>query len=261
MSTYDPSGTEPEEGGKPSFGKQPPPTGGTPAGAPSEPSEPPSEPPSDPSDPYGRPPQPPPGDPYGTPSGPPTPPPAGSPYDRPGSYGGTYGGGPYDQSPPGQGPGYGPGGAGVPGGGPVPGMPPIGTWSNRILAFVLDYLLVQVIAILLVLPFASLGDSSGSTGAFWLACLLYFFYEGIMLSRDGQTLGRRATKVRVAMLVDGNSPTTSAAWIRAAVFIVPAIVCCAMLWWVIDGLFGVFDKPYRQCLHDKAAKTVVVSTA
>ena len=252
MSTYDPSGTEPEEGGKPSFGKQPPPTGGTPGA---------------PSDPHGTPAQPPPSDPYGTPTDSPTPPPGGNPYDRPGSYGGSYGGAPYDQSPPGRppgqgfGPAYGQGGQGMPGTGPVPGMPPIGSWPNRILARLIDYVLVQVIAVILVLPFASLGDRSGSTGAFWLACVLYFFYEGIMLSRDGQTLGKKAMKVRVAMLIDGNKPTGSAAWTRAAVFIVPAIVCCAALWWIIDGLFGVFDKPYRQCLHDKAAKTVVVSTA
>ncbi|WP_371481296.1 RDD family protein [Kitasatospora sp. NBC_00315] len=242
MSTHDPSsGTEPEEGGKPSFDKQPPPTGGTPAGAPS--------------DPYGTPARPPSGDPYGTE---PPPPPAGSPYDRPGSYGGTYAGAPNDQPPPGQGAGQGytPGHAD----GPVPGMPPLGSWPNRILAQVIDYLLAQIVAVLLVLPFAGLGGRSGETGAFWLACLLLFVYQGIMLSRDGRTLGKRAMKVRVAMLVDGNSPTGAAAWTRAAVFVVPAVVCCAMLWWVIDGLFGVFDKPYRQCLHDKAAKTVVVST-
>ncbi|MFE6865389.1 RDD family protein [Kitasatospora sp. NPDC057692] len=241
MSTYDPSGPEPEGGGKPSFGKQPPqPGGGTPEGAPS--------------DPYGTPP----------PAGPP-------PADGPGAYGGTYGGAPagppygqnpyggspYDQPPP----GYGPAGYGAPGGGPVPGMPPLGSWPNRILARLIDYLLVQAVALLLVLPFASLSDRSGSAGSFWLACGLYLVYEGVMLGRDGQTLGKKAMKIRVAMLVDGNSPTQSAAWTRAAVFILPAVLCCAVLWWLIDGLFGVFDKPYRQCIHDKAAKTVVVSTA
>ncbi len=242
MSTYDPSGPEPEGGDKPSFDKQQPPqqSGGTPEGAPS--------------------------DPYGTP------PPAGGPgAGGPGAYGGTYGGAPggppygqgphgpspYDQPPP----GYGPAGYGVPGGGPVPGMPPLGSWPNRILARLIDYLLVQAVAILLVLPFASLADRSGSAGAFWLACALYLVYEGVMLGRDGQTLGKKAMKVRVAMLIDGSTPTQSAAWTRAAVFILPAVLCCAALWWLIDGLFGVFDKPYRQCIHDKSARTVVVSTA
>ncbi|GAA1383689.1 RDD family protein [Kitasatospora putterlickiae] len=241
MSTYDPSGPEPEGGGKPSFGKQPPQSGG---GAPE-----------------GTPP-----DPYGTPPSA-TPPPDGGPGAYGGTYGGApggpphgqnpYGGSPYDQPPP----GYGPAGHGAPGGGPVPGMPPLGGWPNRILARLIDYLLVQVVALLVVLPFASLSERSGTAGAFWVACLLYLVYEGVMLGRDGQTFGKKAMKIRVAMLVDGNSPTQSAAWTRAAVFILPAVICCAGLWWLIDGLFGVFDKPYRQCVHDKAAKTVVVSTA
>ncbi|MFE7563970.1 RDD family protein [Kitasatospora sp. NPDC057500] len=241
MSTYDPSGPEPEGGGKPSFGKQPPQSGGgTPEGTPS--------------------------DPYGTPSSA-NPPPDGGPGAYGGTYGGSpagpphgqnpYGGSPYDQPPP----GYGPAGHGTPGAGPVPGMPPLGSWPNRILARLIDYLLVQIVALLVVLPFASLSDRSGSATAFWLACLLYLVYEGVMLGRDGQTLGKKAMKIRVAMLVDGNSPTQSAAWTRAAVFVLPALICCAALWWLIDGLFGVFDRPYRQCIHDKAAKTVVVSTA
>ncbi|MFF2042199.1 RDD family protein [Kitasatospora sp. NPDC058170] len=235
MSTYDPSGPEPEGGGKPPFDKQPPQSGGgVPEGTPS--------------DPYGK------------------PPPAGGPQDSPGAYGGTYGGAPggspyggspYDQPPP----GYGPTGHGTPGAGPVPGMPPIGSWPNRILARLIDYLLVQVVAILLILPFASLSDRAGSAGSFWLACALYLVYDALMLSHDGQTLGKKAMKVRVAMLIDGNKPTQSAAWTRAAVFVVPAVLCCAALWWLIDGMFGVFDKPYRQCIHDKAAKTVVVTTA
>ncbi|MFD9594959.1 RDD family protein [Kitasatospora sp. NPDC059973] len=250
MSTQNPSGSEPEGGGQPSFDKQPPsPGGGTPEGAPSDPSG--NPPPSS---------TPPPGSPYG---------------DRPGAYGGDYGGtpggSPYGQPPYGQDPyggppsdqpppGYGPAGHGTPGAGPVPGMPPLGTWPNRILAQVIDYVLVQIVAIILVLPFATLSDRSGEAGAFWLACGLYLIYDGVMLSRDGQTLGKKAMKIRVAMLIDGSTPPPAAAWTRAAVFILPAVICCAALWWLIDGLFGVFDKPYRQCLHDKAAKTVVVST-
>ncbi|MFI8458453.1 RDD family protein [Kitasatospora sp. NPDC085464] len=248
MSTHDPSGPQPEGGGKPSFDKQSPqPGGGAPEGEPSGPT-PPEEPPQ--------------GPPGGEPGG-------------PGAYQGTYGGSaqsgpargrtpydhnPYDQPPPGYGTGYGPGAYGTPGGGPVPGMPPLGTWPKRILARLIDYLLVQAVALIVVGPFVDLGARSGSAEAFWLACLIYLVYDALMLSRDGQTLGKKATKVRVAMLIDGNIPTQSAAWTRSAVFILPALLCCAALWWVIDLLFGVFDKPYRQCIHDKAAKTVVVTT-
>ncbi|MFJ7247914.1 RDD family protein [Kitasatospora sp. NPDC098652] len=233
MSTHDPSGPQPEGGGQPSFDKQPPTPGG------------------------------------GTPDGePPRPAPSGAPGEGPGAYQGSYGGPtpgqnpyggqPYDQPPSGHGPDSAP--YGTPSGGPVPGMPPIGTWPKRIIARLIDYVLMQAIGVLVIGPFVDLSTREGTTEAFWLGCAVYLVYEALMLSRDGQTLGKKAVKIRVAMLIDGNSPTQSAAWTRAAVFILPAVLCCAALWWVIDGLFGVVDKPYRQCLHDKAAKTVVVTT-
>ncbi|MFF7993787.1 RDD family protein [Kitasatospora xanthocidica] len=252
MSTHDPSGPQPEGGGKPSFDKQSPqPGGGTPEGEPSGPT--PSHGPSE-------------GSPEGPSDGA-----AGGPGAYQGTYGGTtnggpthgqnpYGQNPYDPTPPGHGTGYGPGAYGTPGAGPVPGMPPIGTWPKRILARLIDYLLMQIIGVVVVGPFADLSERNGSAEAFWLACALYLIYEALMLSRDGQTLGKKAMKIRVAMLIDGSTPTQSAAWTRAAVFILPAVLCCAALWWVVDGVFGVFDKPYRQCVHDKAAKTVVVTT-
>ncbi|MFD7451882.1 RDD family protein [Kitasatospora sp. NPDC059827] len=238
MSTHDPSGSQPEGGGPPSFDKQPPiPGGGTPDGEPPHPA------------------------------------PSGAPGEGPGAYQGSYGGPtpgqspygqtpyggqPYDQPPPGHGPDSAP--YGTASGGPVPGMPPIGTWPKRIVARLIDYVLMQAIGVLVIGPFVDLSTREGTTEAFWLGCAVYLVYEALMLSRDGQTLGKKAMKIRVAMLIDGNSPTQSAAWTRAAVYILPAVLCCAAVWWVIDGLFGVFDKPYRQCLHDKAAKTVVVTT-
>ncbi|MER5867717.1 RDD family protein [Kitasatospora sp. NPDC002040] len=232
MSTHDPSSDPTSEGGdKPSFDKRPP-QPGAPQGVPS--------------DPYGAPPPPPPAaDPYGTP-------PPGGPYGAPGGYDGS----PYGAPPP-------PPAYGAPyqaGAGPVPGMPPLGGWGARILARLIDFLLIQAVAVVVVLPFANLGDQGGWVGAAWLGYGLYFIYEGIMLSRDGQTFGKKLMKVRVAMLVDGSAPTGSAAWTRAATFVLPAVICCGGLWWPVNGLFGVFDKPYRQCIHDKAAKTVVVST-
>ncbi|MFD9129909.1 RDD family protein [Kitasatospora sp. NPDC059571] len=251
MSTQDPSGPagqEPEGGGKPSFDKQPP-DGGTPPGQPS--------------DPYGAPPPSPPpagGSPYDTPGGG-----QGGAEDAPGSYGGAYGAPPPQYGTPQYGaPSYGApqhdAPPVTPGEGPVPGMPALGTWPSRIVAQLVDLVLVEIVAVLLVLPFASLSDQNGWVGATWLGYLLLLVYDGLMLSRDGQTLGKKLMKIRVAMLVDGSVPGSAVAWTRSATFVLPALICCGGLWWPIDGLFGVFDKPYRQCIHDKAAKTVVVST-
>jgi hypothetical protein len=42
---------------------------------------------------------------------------------------------------------------------------------------------------------------------------------------------------------------------------VPALVCCYCIWWLVIVITVFTDKPYRQGLHDKAGKTVVVSAA
>ena len=192
--------------------------------------------------------------------GEPSSPPPGSPYDTPPpAYGAPYG------APP---PSYGPPPSSgtprqAPSGGPVPGMPPLGGWGARILARVLDLLLVSFVISLIVLPITGFDNTNNalSLSLSLGGAALYLLYEGLMLGRDGQTLGKKAMRVRVAMLADGSRPNQSAAWTRAVVYIVPAAFCCGVLWWAVDGVFGVFDKPYAQCIHDKAAKTVVVSTA
>ena len=45
----------------------------------------------------------------------------------------------------------------------------------------------------------------------------------------------------------------------ALVFLAALAVVEALLPW-LDGLWQLWDKPLRQCLHDKAADTVVVKT-
>ncbi|MCC9308550.1 RDD family protein [Kitasatospora sp. RB6PN24] len=184
----------------------------------------------------------------------------GSPYNGqpsgPGDYRGSYGG-PPPGSPYGS---YGGAPGGLPRGGPprIPGMPPLGSWPHRIIARLIDYVIIQVVALAVTLPISGF-HRNGWTEGVWVYYALYLVYEGVMISRYGQTVGKKVMNVRVAMLIDGSRPSAQAAWIRGAVYTVPAVLCCG-LWWVVDGMFGVFDKPYRQCIHDKAAKTVVVST-
>jgi hypothetical protein len=38
------------------------------------------------------------------------------------------------------------------------------------------------------------------------------------------------------------------------------VPCCGFIFWLINVLWCTWDDPYHQCIHDKAAKTVVVST-
>jgi hypothetical protein len=62
------------------------------------------------------------------------------------------------------------------------------------------------------------------------------------------------------MLADGSIPRGNPGWFRAAVYALPQLVpCVGVLFWLFNVLYCTWDQPYRQCLHDKAARTVVVS--
>ncbi|MFI1397776.1 RDD family protein [Streptomyces sp. NPDC020681] len=224
---------------------------------PQEPTPPPA---GGPQGPPGEPPQ---GPPPGSGGPPPGPPPPGSPY---GGAGGTPP--PYDDRDP-YGGSYG-------GADPLAGMPPLASFGNRFLARVIDALIVFIPLFLISLAFGGwdvTGDGDSwdeitkevNTGRQWLWSLLsligYVGYDTIMVKRNGQTLGKRWMKLRVAMLNDGSTPDTSSSLMRAAVLWVPALVCCFCIWWLVIIITIVSDKPYKQGLHDKAGKTVVVSTA
>ncbi|MFY1678525.1 RDD family protein [Streptomyces sp. WMMC905] len=179
---------------------------------------------------------------------------SGSPYDAPPSYaGGPYGG------PP-------PGGAG-PGDDPLAGMAPPADSGRRTLARIVDMVLVGIVVWLLSWAFHVTDyrlDSQGvaaarSFGQGLIAAVLYIAYDTILTARRGQTLGKRWLGLRVADLADGATPSTRTSLIRAAVLWIPFAFCCACLWTAFCGGWSFFDKPYKQGLHDKAAKTVVVS--
>ncbi|MEU0082520.1 RDD family protein [Streptomyces sp. NPDC006274] len=203
-------------------------------------------------------------------SGEPTPPPAGgsSPYDTPaGSPYGGAGGTPY--------------GAGAPGGpygaDPLAGMPPLAPFGKRVLARLIDMIIVFVPLILISLIFGGIEGNYGgddwddvtdrvNSGEQWLWSLIslvaYIGYDTLMTAKNnGQTVGKKIMKLRTAMINDGRVPDVGSSLLRAAVLWVPALVCCYCVWWLVIVITVFTDKPYRQGLHDKAGKTVVVSAA
>ncbi|MFF7181742.1 RDD family protein [Streptomyces sp. NPDC008121] len=236
-----------------------PPSAGSPYGSPPPDGPPPSGPPSGGTPPGGTPPGGPP------PEGPPPggPPPGGPP---PGS--------PYGSTPPPPPPYGGPGG-GYGGADPLAGMPPLAESGRRILARLIDWLIIAVPLALIGIPFdvyqratdndADFGDTvnsfnGGSQLVFQLITIVaYVAYDTVMTAKKGQTLGKKWLKLRVAMLNDGSTPPMNASLIRAVVLWLPALICCACLWPLLILILILVDKPYKQGLHDKAAKTVVVS--
>ncbi|GGS45231.1 MULTISPECIES: RDD family protein [Streptomyces] len=212
----------------------------------------PGQPPED-DDPFLKKPQEPPppsdGQPYG--SAPPPPPPPPPPND-------PYGSG---------------GGFGVPD--PLAGMPPLAEPGKRILARLIDFLIISIPLYLISLPWGGAVDVNGDgddgfgdavAGGYsghqllWsiIGLVVYVAYDTYFTHKDGRTLGKRLLKLRVAMLNDGRVPDTGAALMRAVVLWAPALLCCPCLWWLINIVLMFTDKPYRQGLQDKAAKTVVV---
>jgi uncharacterized RDD family membrane protein YckC len=148
---------------------------------------------------------------------------------------------------------------------PLAGMPPLAHRGLRLLARIIDALLVGI-PLGVILGFAFGGyDYNSSSKSFWqelIYALVYFAYDGYMLTTRGQTFGKKWMKIRVALLADGATPAGRPGWTRAAVYALPPIVpCCGSVFWLVNVLWCLWDKPYHQCLHDKAAKTVVVSAA
>lgn len=194
---------------------------------------------------------------------------AGSPYDAPygggqpppppyGEGGGPYGGGPHGGGPHGGGPYQ---------GDPLAGMPPLADSGKRTLARIIDMILVGIVVWLVTWGFdvneytvdsdrISVGKSLGQST---VAAVLYVAYDTILISRSGQTLGKKWLGMRVANLDNGSTPSVQTSLVRALVLWLPFAYCCACVWTIIAGGWSYFDKPYKQGLHDKAAKTVVVT--
>jgi uncharacterized RDD family membrane protein YckC len=155
----------------------------------------------------------------------------------------------------------------VPGGTPaadmLTGMPPLANRGRRLLARIVDTLVVGF-PVYAIMGAAFDNYDYSNTGASYAESVIYAFvylaYQVTLLTRSGQSLGKMLLKVRVGMLADGSHPTPQAALKRESVYALsPIVPCCGSIFWVVEVLWCTWDRPYRQCLHDKTGQTVVVS--
>ncbi|MEW2044424.1 RDD family protein [Streptomyces sp. NPDC005476] len=98
----------------------------------------------------------------------------------------------------------------------------------------------------------------GTTSAYLgivLAVLLGFgvVYEALPTARWGRTLGKKLFGLEVRDIGGGEPPSFGAALRRWFVYSVPGLLGIG----VVGVVWGLFDKPWRQCWHDKAAHTFV----
>ncbi|MGW2044185.1 RDD family protein [Streptomyces sp. NPDC001858] len=88
-----------------------------------------------------------------------------------------------------------------------------------------------------------------------LAVLLVFgvVYEALPTAKWGRTLGKKLLGLEVRDIEGGSPPSFGAALRRWLVYSVPGLLVVG----VVGVVWGLFDKPWRQCWHDKAAHTFV----
>ncbi len=166
---------------------------------------------------------------------------------------------------------------------------PLAEFSDRLLAFLIDAAVFFVVSLILIVP-AFIGiyvvlsgtigkiqyDADGNAinepsvaavvlpllaiygGVLILAVLFSYLYEvEHALRRQGTTWGKRVMKIKIVPLADSTAPVTRAMLFkRWLVWYVLSAFVPFFRW--IDGLWQLWDQPYKQCLHDKWAATVVV---
>jgi uncharacterized RDD family membrane protein YckC len=180
--------------------------------------------------------------------------------------------------------GYGAPQYGAPGYGAQPTAPngaPLADVGSRFLARLLDGLILGVVSSVLLIPVMIIyvviiansfsvsedgqtADVSGGGLAaglgVWLIALvlilgIQYVYEVEMTKRTGQTIGKKALKIAATPLEPGrpmDRGTMFKRWLaNLGCSAVPVLGLLNVLWCL-------WDKPFRQCLHDKAARTAVI---
>jgi uncharacterized RDD family membrane protein YckC len=86
----------------------------------------------------------------------------------------------------------------------------------------------------------------------------YGYEVEVPLRWHGQTPGKRLLKIAIAPLQPGASLRRGQLAYRFSVLMVFNLLANCYIG-LIDPLWCLWDKPYKQCLHDKPPKTVVVN--
>ncbi|MDP9798193.1 putative RDD family membrane protein YckC [Catenuloplanes nepalensis] len=165
---------------------------------------------------------------------------------------------------------------------PPPVLAPFG---ERLAAYLIDALILGAAAMIYTIPLTiyvtmqafALTGPNGTTNeeavpaylaslfismgvAFVLGLAISYLYHVEFVLRSGQTLGKRFMKLYIVRL--GQSPghgiSRGDAVKRWGATIGLGFVPGGSY---LDGLWQLWDKPYQQCLHDKAASTTVVKVS
>ncbi len=148
------------------------------------------------------------------------------------------------------------------------GQRPLAERGTRLAAQLLDGLAAIVIGIPILVGalIGALvgGDEAASTLAIVgmvVGFIAFAFYQLRLLAAEGQTIGKRAMKIRIVDIADGTNPGFARTFfVRGVVTgIIGAIPGVGPLFAMVNILFIFRDD--RRCIHDHLAKTVVVKDA
>ncbi|WP_181923852.1 RDD family protein [Streptomyces inhibens] len=147
---------------------------------------------------------------------------------------------------------------------PGPAGPPphaLGNQGLRLLAIVIDLAIVSVALSLvsavvgLVVTFGHPTDNSPFYLPLLLALAALFLYSPLLTARCGGTPGKLLCGLHVVRLADARNLSYGAALGRhlahLGMWLVPLIS-------LLDAVSCLWDRPFRQCLHDKTVGSVVV---
>jgi uncharacterized RDD family membrane protein YckC len=100
----------------------------------------------------------------------------------------------------------------------------------------------------------------GTTGMYLgllaaVVLLFGFLYEALPTAKWGRTLGKRLMRIRVLDIEGHDVPGIRQSLRRWLVYHVLGLLVIG----VLDVLWCLFDRPWRQCWHDKAARTFVAA--
>lgn len=152
---------------------------------------------------------------------------------------------------------------------PTSGMPVMASFFERLLAVIIDGVIIMIFSFiiglvlgLLLIPFSGTsleftkfsGNSSTSTLSNWLSIAISFIYAGYFLTKKGATPGKQAMKIRVVKVEGFRNITWLEAFLREVLGKVLSglVILLGYIWYFFD------DK--KQTWHDKIAGTYVVKT-
>jgi uncharacterized RDD family membrane protein YckC len=173
-----------------------------------------------------------------------------------------------------------------------PGGRPLANFGDRLVAYIVDTVFMALVGLIFTVPlliwwftrfadqmttFTDSADPNGEVppdafGRFFgelfggylvlfgvsvlAGILVSYLYLVEMTWRSGQTFGKRMMKLQIVPADPGEQPSRAMFVRRWVVERVVGGIVPFFIW--VDGLWQLGDRPLQQCLHDKAAHTVVV---